>query len=84
MLFCALLFQRNSQTVFKTLLDLGDSPHVSCDFFFQVDLLYMQSLRGIRDIHESGVDELSFSEVSRINQNKTLARSCIHNSKEYS
>ena len=30
---------------------------------FQVDLLYMQSLRGIRDIHESGVDEHSFSEV---------------------
>ena len=29
----------------------------------QVDLLYMQSLRGIRDIHESGVDEQTFSEV---------------------
>lgn len=25
----------------------------------------MQSLRGIRDIHESGVDERSFSEVTR-------------------
>ena len=31
--------------------------------FYQVDSLYMQSLRGIRDIHESGVDEHSFSEV---------------------
>lgn len=30
----------------------------------QVDLLYIQSLRGIRDIHESGVDEDSFAEVS--------------------
>ncbi|XP_020630073.1 probable E3 ubiquitin-protein ligase HERC1 isoform X4 [Orbicella faveolata] len=32
----------------------------------EVDSLYMQSLRGIRDIHESGVDEHSFSEDKNV------------------
>ncbi|XP_068741343.1 probable E3 ubiquitin-protein ligase HERC1 [Montipora capricornis] len=37
----------------------------------EVDTLYMQSLRGIRDIHESGVDEHSFSEIIPIESFET-------------
>jgi E3 ubiquitin-protein ligase HERC1 len=32
----------------------------------EVDMLYAQSLRGIRDIHLSGVTEANFSEVSAV------------------
>ena len=32
----------------------------------ETDSLYAQSLRGIRDIHMSGVTEVTFHEVSKI------------------
>jgi len=49
---------------------LADIPLVPEDIE-EVDLLYMQSLRGIRDIHESGVDEHSFSEIIPIESFET-------------
>ncbi|XP_048583459.1 probable E3 ubiquitin-protein ligase HERC1 isoform X5 [Nematostella vectensis] len=45
--------------VWKQLVGIPLTP----DDIEEVDLLYMQSLRGIRDIHESGVDETTFAEI---------------------
>jgi Ubiquitin-protein ligase len=39
---------------------------VSIDDLEETDSLYAQSLRGIRDIHLSGVTEATFHEVSKI------------------
>lgn len=39
---------------------------VSMDDLEETDSLYAQSLRGIRDIHLSGVTEVTFHEVSKI------------------
>ena len=32
-------------------------------FFFQIDFMYIQSLRGILDLQETGVNETNFHEV---------------------
>lgn len=53
---------------------VGDN--VSIDDLEEVDALYAQSLRGIRDIHLSGVSEANFSEVR---QKKSLFWSWIFN-----
>lgn len=42
-------------------------------FFFQTDHIYIQSLRGILDIHESGVNETNFHEVSIQNSHMSFA-----------
>ena len=34
--------------------------------YFQVDHIYINSLRGIKDIHESGINETNFHEVSGV------------------
>jgi E3 ubiquitin-protein ligase HERC1 len=39
---------------------------VSVDDLEETDTLYAQSLRGIRDIHQSGVTEVTFHEVIKI------------------
>lgn len=53
--------------VWKQLINASLAP----EDIEEVDVLYMQSLRGIRDIHESGVDERSFSEIIPIESFET-------------
>ncbi|XP_028516065.1 probable E3 ubiquitin-protein ligase HERC1 isoform X2 [Exaiptasia diaphana] len=55
--------------VWKQLVGIPLTP----DDIEEVDLLYIQSLRGIRDIHESGVDGDTFAEIIPIESFETLS-----------
>jgi E3 ubiquitin-protein ligase HERC1 len=55
---------------------VGDN--VSIDDLEEVDSLYAQSLRGIRDIHLSGVTEANFSEVRKFSVlKKGTLKKCV-------
>ena len=46
--------------------------------FFQLDLVFIQTLYGIRDVHKSGITEEDFSEVCRVYATRTHTSMHMH------